>query len=37
MAIDYTNYIGKIRALINDVNEEDFEFDDEQLDACYQL
>lgn len=37
MAVDYTTYIGKIRALINDFNEEDFEFDDEQLDAFYQM
>lgn len=35
MAIDYTTYIGQIRALINDTNEENLELNDEQLDAYY--
>lgn len=33
MTIDFTTDIGKIRALINDVDEENFEFSDEQLQA----
>lgn len=37
MSIDYTNYIGQIRALINDTNEEALEFDDDQLEAYYQM
>lgn len=37
MAIDFFTYIGQIRAIINDVNEEALEFDDEQLDAYYQM
>lgn len=37
MAIDFSTYIGQIRALINDVNEEDFEFQDDQLQAYYDM
>lgn len=37
MAVDYTNYIGQIRALINDTNEDAFEFSNEQLEAYYQM
>lgn len=37
MAIDFSTYIGQIRALINDVNEEDFEFQDNQLQAYYDM
>lgn len=37
MAIDFTNYIGQIRALINDTNEDALEFEDEQLEAYYQM
>ena len=37
MAIDFTTDIGKIRALINDTDEENFEFPDEQLEAYLEL
>ena len=37
MPIDFTNYIGQIRALINDTNEDALEFEDEQLEAYYQM
>lgn len=37
MTIDFTTYIGQIRALINDTNEEELEFTDEQLEAYYQM
>lgn len=35
--IDYTTYIGQIRALIGDTNEDNFEMEDEQLEAYYQM
>lgn len=37
MAVDFTTCIGAIRALINDVDEENFEFEDEQLEMFYHL
>lgn len=37
MSIDFTNYIGQIRALINDTNEEALEFEDEQIEAYYHM
>lgn len=35
--IDYTTYIGQIRALIGDTNKDNFEMEDEQLEAYYQM
>ena len=37
MPIDYTTPIGQIRAIINDTNEEALEFQDDQLDAYFQM
>lgn len=37
MSIDYTSCVGKLRAIINDVDEENFEFEDEQLEVFLEL
>lgn len=37
MTIDYTSNVGKIRLLIHDTNEEEFEYTDEQLQAYYDM
>ena len=37
MSIDFTSNIGRLRALINDVDEENLEFEDEQLKVYMQL
>lgn len=37
MTIDFTTAIGQIRALINDTNEEAFEFTDEEIEAYYDM
>lgn len=37
MAIDYSTDIGKLRAIINDVDEENFEFTDDQLQVFLDL
>lgn len=37
MSIDYTSRVGKLRAIINDVNEENFELEDDQLRVFLEL
>ena len=37
MSIDYTSRIGKLRAIINDVNEDSFELEDDQLRVFLEL